>query len=70
MIPDTAKRDFMSDFTSLPGLGTAFFDSFCTAGCGKSKTRIAGLILVFVICEILINAIPGPFIDKLRIRTS
>jgi MFS family permease len=32
---------------------------------------IAGLVLVFrYVCEILINAISGPFIDKLRIRTS
>jgi hypothetical protein len=32
---------------------------------------IAGLVLVFrYICEILINAISGPFIDKLHIRTS
>jgi hypothetical protein len=39
-----------------------------------SKSRdpmIAGLVLVFrYVCEILINAISGPFIDKLRIRTS
>jgi MFS family permease len=38
----------------------------------KSKDpMIAGLVLVFrYVCEILINAISGPFIDKLRIRTS
>jgi MFS family permease len=38
----------------------------------KSKDPlIAGLVLVFrFVCEILINAISGPFIDKLRIRTS
>ena len=38
----------------------------------KSKDpMIAGLVLVFrYVCEILINAISGPFIDKLRIRHS
>ena len=38
----------------------------------KSKDpMIAGLVLVFrYICEIIINAISGPFIDKMRIRTS
>jgi MFS family permease len=38
----------------------------------KSKDpMIAGLVLVFrYVCEIVISAISGPFIDKLRIRTS
>lgn len=38
----------------------------------KSKDPlIAGLVLVFrYVCEIIINAISGPFIDRLRIRTS
>lgn len=39
-----------------------------------AKTKdpmIAGLVLVFrYVCEILINAISGPFIDRMRIRTS
>jgi pSer/pThr/pTyr-binding forkhead associated (FHA) protein/DNA-binding NarL/FixJ family response regulator/MFS family permease len=39
-----------------------------------SKTKdpmMAGLVLVFrYVCEILINAISGPFIDKIRIRNS
>jgi MFS family permease len=38
----------------------------------KSKDpMVAGLVLVFrYVCEIVISAISGPFIDKLRIRTS
>ncbi|MEW6185798.1 MAG: MFS transporter [Thermodesulfobacteriota bacterium] len=38
----------------------------------KSKDpMVAGLVLVFrYVCEILINAISGPFIDKIRIRNS
>lgn len=38
----------------------------------KSKdAMVAGLVLVFrYVCEILINAVSGPFIDKMRIRTS
>jgi MFS family permease len=38
----------------------------------KSKDpMVAGLVLVFrYVCEIVISAVSGPFIDKLRIRTS
>lgn len=37
----------------------------------SNDPMIAGLVLVFrYVCEIVISAISGPFIDKLRIRTS
>jgi hypothetical protein len=75
MIPDTVKRDFYvlisSRVCTRVGDGFLRILSVLLVAEKSKDPLIAGLVLVFrYICEILINAISGPFIDKLRIRTS
>ena len=75
MEPSNIRKDFYLLISSR--VFTRFGDGFLRIlsvllVASKSKDpMIAGLVLVFrYVCEILINAISGPFIDKLRIRTS
>jgi MFS family permease len=75
MEPSNIRKDFYLLISSR--IFTRFGDGFLRIlsvllVASKSKDpMIAGLVLVFrYVCEILINAISGPFIDKLRIRTS
>ena len=75
MEPSDIRKDFYLLLSSR--VFTRFGDGFLRIlsvllVASKSKDpMIAGLVLVFrYVCEILINAISGPFIDKLHIRTS
>jgi Major Facilitator Superfamily len=75
MIPDAVKRDFyyliISRICTRVGDGFLRILSVLLVAEKSNDPLIAGLVLVFrYVCEILINAISGPFIDKLRIRTS
>ena len=75
MIPESVKRDFYllisSRICTRVGDGFLRILSVLLVAEKSKDPFIAGLVLVFrYVCEILINAISGPFIDKLRIRTS
>jgi MFS family permease len=75
MMTSSVKRDF--NLLLLSRLFTRLGDGFLRIvallliAAKSNDPLIAGLVLVFrYICEIIINAISGPFIDRLRIRTS
>lgn len=75
MIPVDARRDFYLLLTSrvFTRVGDGFLRILAVLIVAeKSKDpMIAALVLVFrYVCEILINAISGPFIDRMHIRTS
>jgi MFS family permease len=75
MIPADVRRDFYLLISSrvFSRIGDGFLRILAVLlVAAKSKDPlIAGLVLVGrYVCEILINAISGPFIDKLRIRSS
>ncbi|MBI5586288.1 MAG: hypothetical protein HY892_20955 [Deltaproteobacteria bacterium] len=75
MIPADVRRDFYLLISSrvFSRVGDGFLRILAVLlVAAKSKDPlIAGLVLVGrYVCEILINAISGPFIDKLRIRSS
>ena len=75
MEPSDLRRDFYLLISSrvFTRLGDGFLRilSVLLVASKSKDPMIAGLVLVFrYVCEILINAISGPFIDKLRIRTS
>lgn len=69
------RRDFLFLITSRVStrLGDGFLRilSVLLVAEKSRDPMIAGLVLVFrYVCEILINAVSGPIIDRLRIRTS
>jgi len=75
MEPSTIRKDFYLLISSrvFTRLGDGFLRilSVLLVASKSKDPMIAGLVLVFrYVCEILINAISGPFIDKLHIRTS
>ena len=75
MVSSDVRKDFYLLISSrvCSRLGDGFLRilSVLLVAAKSKDPMIAGLVLVFrYICEILINAISGPFIDKLRIRTS
>jgi MFS family permease len=75
MVSSEVRKDFYLLISSrvCSRLGDGFLRilSVLLVAAKSKDPMIAGLVLVFrYICEILINAISGPFIDKLRIRTS
>ena len=75
MEPSTIRKDFTLLISSrvFTRLGDGFLRilSVLLVASQSKDPLIAGLVLVFrYVCEILINAISGPFIDKLHIRTS
>jgi len=75
METSTIRKDFYLLLSSrvLTRIGDGFLRilSVLLVASKSNDPMIAGLVLVFrYVCEILINAISGPFIDKLRIRTS
>ncbi len=75
MEPSNIRKDFFLLISSrvFTRLGDGFLRilSVLLVASKSKDPMIAGLVLVFrYVCEILINAISGPFIDKLRIRTS
>ena len=75
MEPSNIRKDFYLLISSrvFTRLGDGFLRilSVLLVASKSKDPMIAGLVLVFrYVCEILINAISGPFIDKLRIRTS
>jgi MFS family permease len=75
MEPSHIRKDFYLLISSrvFTRLGDGFLRilSVLLVASKSKDPMIAGLVLVFrYVCEILINAISGPFIDKLRIRTS
>ncbi len=75
MEPSSIRKDFYLLISSrvFTRIGDGFLRilSVLLVASKSHDPMIAGLVLVFrYICEILINAISGPFIDKLRIRTS
>ncbi len=75
MEPSTIQKDFFLLISSrvFTRIGDGFLRilSVLLVASKSHDPMIAGLVLVFrYVCEILINAISGPFIDKLHIRTS
>ncbi len=75
MEPSNIRKDFLLLISSrvFTRIGDGFLRilSVLLVASKSKDPMIAGLVLVFrYVCEILINAISGPFIDKLRIRTS
>jgi len=75
MVSSEVRKDFYLLISSrvCSRLGDGFLRilSVLLVAAKSKDPMIAGLVLVFrYICEIIINAISGPFIDKLRIRTS
>jgi DHA3 family macrolide efflux protein-like MFS transporter len=75
MLPANVQRDFVLLISSriCTRMGDGFLRILAVLlVAAKSKDpMIAALVLVFrYVCEILINAISGPFIDRFRIRTS
>ena len=75
MEPSNVRKDFYLLISSrvFTRIGDGFLRilSVLLVASKSKDPMIAGLVLVFrYVCEILINAISGPFIDKLRIRTS
>ena len=75
MEPSNIRKDFYLLISSrvFTRLGDGFLRilSVLLVASKSKDPMIAGLVLVFrYVCEILINAISGPFIDKLHIRTS
>jgi MFS family permease len=75
MEPAHIRKDFFLLISSrvLTRIGDGFLRilSVLLVATKTKDPMMAGLVLVFrYICEILINAISGPFIDKMRIRTS
>ena len=75
MEPSNIRKDFYLLISSrvFTRIGDGFLRilSVLLVASKSKDPMIAGLVLVFrYVCEILINAISGPFIDKLRIRTS
>jgi MFS family permease len=75
MLPSDVRRDFLLLLTSrvCTRMGDGFLRIIAVLlVAAKSKDPlIAGFVLVSrYICEIIINAISGPFVDRLRIRTS
>jgi MFS family permease len=75
MEPSTIRKDFHLLISSrvFTRVGDGFLRilSVLLVASKSKDPMIAGLVLVFrYVCEILINAISGPFIDKMRIRTS
>ncbi len=75
MMPSSVKRDFIlllmsRAFTRL-GDGFLRIVALLLVAAKSNDPLIAGLVLVFrYVCEIIINAISGPFIDRIRIKTS
>ncbi len=75
MESSTIRKDFILLIASrvFTRIGDGFLRilSVLLVAAKSHDPMIAGLVLVFrYVCEILINAISGPFIDKLHIRTS
>ena len=75
MEPSNVRKDFILLISSrvFTRIGDGFLRilSVLLVASKSKDPMIAGLVLVFrYVCEILINAISGPFIDKMRIRTS
>ena len=75
MEPSNVRKDFYLLISSrvFTRIGDGFLRilSVLLVASKSKDPMIAGLVLVFrYVCEILINAISGPFIDKLRIRHS
>jgi MFS family permease len=75
MLRTAARSDFWlmlaSRVSSRFGDGFLRILSVLLVAAKSKDPMIAGLVLVFrYVCEILINAISGPFIDKMRIKTS
>jgi MFS family permease len=75
MIPAQVRRDFWiligSRICTRTGDGFLRIVAVLLVAEKSKDPMIAGLVLVFrYICEILINAISGPVIDRVRIRTS
>ena len=75
MEPSNIRKDYYLLISSrvFTRIGDGFLRilSVLLVASQSKDPMIAGLVLVFrYVCEILINAISGPFIDKLRIRTS
>ena len=75
MVPADVRRDFYlliaSRVFSRIGDGFLRILAVLLVAAKSQDPLIAGLVLVSrYVCEILINAISGPFIDKLRIRSS
>lgn len=71
----TARRDFWllvgSRVASRVGDGFLRILAVLLVAAKTKDPMTAGLVLVFrYVCEILINAVSGPFIDRFRIRTS
>jgi len=69
------RRDFLlllaSRASSRIGDGFLRIVSILLVASKTKDPMMAGLVLVFrYVCEILINAVSGPFIDKIRIRNS